>query len=42
MYTSLSAPLALQNLKDKCVVKIIMDEILNNHEQLQHLGQSAF
>jgi hypothetical protein len=27
MYTSLFAPLPLQNLKDKCVVKIIMDEI---------------
>jgi hypothetical protein len=41
MYTSLLAPLALQNLKDKCLIKITMDGILNNHDQLQYLGQSA-
>lgn len=36
MYMSLLAPLALQNLKDKCLVKVTMDGILNNHDQLQH------
>jgi len=38
---SLLAPLAVQNLKDKCLVEITMDGILNNRDQLQHLGQSA-